>query len=116
MIAYHGTNRRAAKSILLTGFRKGTWFAYQKSNAVFFGGPHVFAVEFSDDPKFWHGSDDGERWQFWIREALPKKVIVSYEVRARGVLFRGLVWLRSRFTNSNAPCPSIPTDALKGRK
>lgn len=53
MIAYHGTNPKAAKSIKREGFRKGTYFAFRKRDAIKFGGLCVFTVEFSDEPILW---------------------------------------------------------------
>ena len=73
MIAYHGTTQENAKQIRKTGFRAKTYFAFERVNAEKFGGPIIFTVEFSDDPKMWHGESDG--WQFWIRESLGPEMI-----------------------------------------
>jgi hypothetical protein len=65
MIAYHGTCAENVQSILDKGFRPGTYFAYQKENALCFGGLCLFTVEFDNAPELWHGEVD---WQFHIRE------------------------------------------------
>ena len=78
MIAYHGTNKEAAESIKLTGFRQGTYFAYHKEDAIEFGGKYVFEVEFSDDPVRWRGEPDG--WQFFLRDPLGVEHIKNFEV------------------------------------
>ncbi len=65
-IAYHGTDPDSAKQILESGaFRTGTYFAFRIEDAIKFGGPCVFAVKFSEDPKHWKGESDG--WQFHLR-------------------------------------------------
>jgi len=80
VLAYHGTNRDVVESIKSEGFRKGTYFAVKKENAVAFGGPCVFTVEFSDDPAKWHNLEgDDEFWQFWVREVIPPEQIREYE-------------------------------------
>ena len=74
MIAYHGTNQVAARSIEKTGFRIGSWFALDKRDAIAFGGDIVFVVKFSDDPKHWRGESDG--WQFYLRKRLSSGAII----------------------------------------
>ena len=76
MIAFHGTSKKFAKSIKRTGFHVGTYFAYNRVDALGFGGPCLFTVQFSDDPSMWHGESDG--WQFWTRIPIPPKAIVSF--------------------------------------
>lgn len=75
MIAFHGTNELAARKIAVEGFLPGTYFAYEKQWAVKFGGPYVFAVEFSDDPGMWHGFIDEEDWQFHTNIHIPATMI-----------------------------------------
>lgn len=81
MIAYHGTNEVAAESIKQTGFRAGTWFAERKQDAVAFGGPYIFTVEFSDNPKRWRGQSDG--WQFFLRNPIGPEMIRGFEMVPR---------------------------------
>lgn len=80
IIAYHGTTKASAELIKKTGFRKGTYFAVHKEDAVKFGGPFIFAVKFSDDPSMWHGEDiEGQKmWQFWIRQPISSNDIVEF--------------------------------------
>ncbi len=81
MICFHGTNAEAAKSIERTGFRKGTYFAFDKGAAIKFGGSYIFSVEFSEDPKHWRGSpiEEGEKWQFWLRDPIGPEMIRGLE-------------------------------------
>ena len=74
ILAYHGTIENNVTPIQRSGFRKGTYFAFQIKDALEFGGPYVFTVGFSSDPLKWHGIPDG--WQFWIREHLPPSTIM----------------------------------------
>ena len=76
MIAYHGTNKEAARSIIREGFRPETYFAYDKYAAIIYGGPYVFAVKFCDDPAMWHGEEDG--WQFHTDIHLPTTTIIGF--------------------------------------
>jgi hypothetical protein len=78
MIAYHGTNRINAVSIKRKGFKRKTYFAHHMEDALEFGGKHIFAVKFSDDPTMWRGVPD--RWQFWIRKAVAPEAIVDFYV------------------------------------
>lgn len=76
VIAYHGTNKKAAESIQRTGFMAGTWFARDKKDALTFGGPYIFSVKFSDDLEHWRGQSDGKIWQFWLRDSIgPEKIV-----------------------------------------
>lgn len=76
MIAYHGTNKLAAKSILRVGFRKGTYFAFNKTESMNYGN-FIFSVIFKPDPNLWHGEADG--WQFHLRHKLNRNKIVGVE-------------------------------------
>ena len=76
ILAYHGTVEANVAPIQRSGFRKGTYFAFQVEDALAFGGPYVFTVRFSSNPLKWHGIPDG--WQFWIREPLPPSAIMSF--------------------------------------
>lgn len=80
ILMYHGTNKKVAELIQCTGFKEGTWFARDKKDALTFGGPYVFAVGFSDDPKHWRGQSDGEMWQFWLRDSIGPEKIVSLDI------------------------------------
>ena len=80
MIAYHGTNRKAAASIHREGFRPETWFAMRLEDALAFGGPCVFMVEFSDDPLMWHGEKWEDDWQFHIRMHYGPEHILGYTI------------------------------------
>lgn len=77
LLAYHGTNKKNANSIKKTGFRKGTYFAYYKEDAIKFGGDHIFTVRFLKDPKKWKGEKDG--WQFHLRDHHSIDHIEKYE-------------------------------------
>ena len=78
MIAYHGTNRKNAASIKREGFKRKTYFARHMEDALEFGGKHIFAVKFSDDPVQWKGGLDG--WQFWISMPIAPTAIVNLHV------------------------------------
>ena len=78
MIAYHGTNEKAAESIKTTGFRAETWFARQLEHAFLYGGPCIFGVEFSDGPSMWSGEKWEDDWQFHTAIHIPTNKIISY--------------------------------------
>jgi len=74
ILAYHGTNKKAADSILKNGFNKGSWFAYHLEDALAFGGNYVFVVWF-DKKKF---NNTGKKdWQFWTQERISVESIKS---------------------------------------
>ena len=75
---YHGTNTKAAQSILKLGFYSYTWFAAHLEDAFCYGGPHIFEVVFDDPP---------ETWQFQPFIVIPKERIVSYSVFQQRVIF-----------------------------
>lgn len=52
-ICWHGTDEKAARSILKTGFRKDTHFAAHAEDALAMGGPFLFAVEFGNAAPNW---------------------------------------------------------------
>ena len=113
MIAYHGTNEENAAAIKREGFRKGTYFAYRIEDALGFGGNHIFAVEFSDNPAKWRGEPDG--WQFWARENIPPSAIVSYgaiEESERVALVNGL---RDLAQGKTRPLTRIRAELEKAR-
>ncbi len=96
MIAYHGTTRKNAVSIVKEGFRSGTYFAYNVRDAQFFGGPWIFAARFDDDG--FRGSYN-DKWQFHLQNSLPPGAIlwvkhlpwVTYMVRCSdGTLYTGV--------------------------
>ena len=75
MIAFHGTNKEAAEKIKIEGFWLESWFARKEEAAIKFGGPYVFAVEFSDDPEMWHGEPWEDDWQFHTAIHIPASQI-----------------------------------------
>lgn len=78
VIAFHGTSEENAASIKREGFKYGSYFAFRIEDALAFGGNHVFAVEFSDNPSKWHGALDGpDGWQFWTQEHIPPSAIIE---------------------------------------
>ena len=72
MICYHGTNREAARSILKEGFWPDTWFATRREDALTFGGPYIFEVDFEDDPIL-------KEWQFHHPAPIPADRIVALQ-------------------------------------
>lgn len=70
-IWYHGTNETAAKQILNSGFREGTYFADCLADALIFGGNHVFEVALRCRDS---------KWQIVVTEAVPLENIVNYSV------------------------------------
>jgi len=80
IICYHGTNWRSARQILRDGFSPGTYFALHLEDAVGYGGPYVFEVDFpaSVERPGWQG------WQFTTREAIPSEHIVSCKLYSVG--------------------------------
>ena len=81
IIAYHGTNREAAASIHLEGFRPGSWFARRIEAALAYGGPCIFMVKFSSDPAMWHGEPWEDDWQFHISGQHGPENIVGYTIK-----------------------------------
>ena len=79
---YHGTRRENVDSILESGFRVGTYFAFKRNHAAKFGGPYVFSVRLSGDPEMWHGPDD---WQFHTTEVVPPSAISR-------LWYKGMPW------------------------
>lgn len=84
-ICYHGTNEENAASILETGFRPGTYFAYHLEDAIGFGNGkagHVLEVVFPDDqvvlaaPRTRREGEDA--WQFKNAELVPPERVVAY--------------------------------------
>jgi hypothetical protein len=49
-IWFHGTTKKNSDSILVNGFKEGTFFAKHLENAIGFGGEYVFYVWFDDEP------------------------------------------------------------------
>jgi hypothetical protein len=80
VIAYHGTNREAAASIHREGFRPETWFSWRLEDALGFGGPCIFMVEFSDDPKRWSGFPEEDDWQFHTSIPIEPEHILGYTI------------------------------------
>ncbi len=80
-IWYHGTHPVAAASILVTGFRAGTYFAKCFQDALAFGGLHVFGVEL-DKSKINRKEGDNEKdwWQLHTLEPIGRERIVSHTV------------------------------------
>jgi len=78
VIAFHGTNHEAAAKIRVEGFRIGTYFAFKREDALFFGGHCLFTVKFDPDPSKWHGGEGDENWQFHIREHVPPDKIIDF--------------------------------------
>lgn len=76
-IYFHGTNRRAALSILRNGFRARTYFACHLEDAIAFGGCHVLEVVIP------HRVND---WQFHSLKKVNKKYIVGYTVFTKRIL------------------------------
>ena len=70
-ICFHGTDGKAAKSILGGGFKPDTWFARHLEDAVCYGGSHIFEVAF----------DTGglpSNWQFHDLKPVGVDRIVAY--------------------------------------
>lgn len=80
MIAYHGTCAENVQSILDKGFHPESWFAREKMAAVIYGGPFVFAVDFSDDPSMWHGEPWPDNWQFHINGWHGPEHIINFKL------------------------------------
>lgn len=92
MTAYHGTDEETAESIMRSGFRPGTYFAYRRADAAKFG-PVIFSVWFSDNPEMWNGIADG--WQFHTKIFIPPTEILrawKYGIRQDA----SLKWRRLR--------------------
>ena len=50
IVAYHGTSKENHDKILKSGyFKKGTWFAFDKKDAIHYGGLFVFKCYFNKD-------------------------------------------------------------------
>ena len=87
-ICYHGTLEVNAVSILETGFRIGTYFAYHLEDAIGYGNGkagYVLEVVFPDDqmvlaaPRTRRQGDDA--WQFQNAELVPpERIVASYRV------------------------------------
>ena len=74
MICYHGTNKISASSICKEGFNADTWFATHMEDALKFGGPYIFGVDFKYDPVL-------EDWQFHhLKPILSSKILFLYVV------------------------------------
>src|ERR1700756_3754146 len=94
ILAYHGTNSRAAREIVKHGFAKGTHFAAHLEDALGYGGAHLFEVMFPAD------AVPPNRWQFTIGRRVPPSRIVNYRiVRERKVIENEK--LRQRIFRSN---------------
>ena len=76
MICYHGTNKAAANNTQKEGFWADTWFATRVEDALKFGGPYIFEVDFADDPVL-------KEWQFHHLEPIPPNRIVSLHLEVR---------------------------------
>lgn len=61
---YHGTNEENCNSILKTGFNKYTHFTPSFNSAMTMGGPYIFGVLLSLDPK-------ESYWQWVSDEVIP---------------------------------------------
>ena len=78
-ICYHGTNAKAAKLILQSGFEPFTHFASHLENALGFGGSHIFDVAFEGEPP---------DWQFMVSTTIGPERIVRYRIiRERALTF-----------------------------
>jgi hypothetical protein len=71
IICWHGTNYRSAMSIIKNGFRPDTHFAAHAEDALGFGGPYLFSVQFDREPK---------GWQFMNTDHIPPDRIVNLTV------------------------------------
>ncbi len=66
IVAYHGTSKENHDKILKSGyFKKGTWFAFDKKDAIHYGGLFVFKCYFNKD-EFLNGNKDD--WQFFLNK------------------------------------------------
>lgn len=74
--AYHGTTKENYDTILLKGFRVGSYFAYNLADSLTFGGPWVFQVAFDSD-RFNPSAEPDDHWQFHTQEHIPADRIVS---------------------------------------
>jgi len=77
MRAYHGTSPSNAALIRIYGFRKGTWFALKREDALAYGGPYVFEVEL-DESKWDQDENDPTKkaWQVHANTDIPPSVII----------------------------------------
>ena len=74
MICFHGTSEAIAVRILQEGFLPDSWFARHMEDAVVYGGPYIFFVEFDDVPS--------DCWQFHCPSAIPiSRIVKRYIVR-----------------------------------
>jgi hypothetical protein len=117
-IWYHGTDEKAAASIIKTGFRVGTYFGEALQDALTFGGEHVFEVEL-DDSKINKGAHPEDDWQLHTLEHIPADRIVGYKVYAVEKRFENQELRSQLATKSLAAAKerqvySIPSPARKG--
>ena len=84
VIAYHGTDKESAELILKQGFKKKSYFAFKKEEAMNYG-DHIFTVVLSANPDRWKGEPVGdELWQFHLRNDIGREVIYKMEVMTGG--------------------------------
>ena len=74
---FHGTSAQNAAKILKQGFKPRTFFARDLSDAIAFGGSHVFWVLFEKSP-FEHADDDV--WQVVIADKIHASWIVYLKI------------------------------------
>lgn len=88
-IAYHGTNRVSAISIIKNGFRRNTYFAKHLEDALTYARAtiglnqikeiYIFGVVFDSEthhiPDFW---EDVNKWQFRSKEVIYSSSIAKY--------------------------------------
>lgn len=94
-LCYHGTDRKGLDGIMDTGFKKGSYFAYNLEDAIGYGGQYVLSVWF-DLEGFNGGDPDSEIWQFRCFEKIDHEriqkvvkyestVVYEKEVESKGV-------------------------------
>ena len=107
-IWYHGTTEENATSILVGGFRKGTYFAKGLDSAIAFGGPWVFSVAF---PK---GTTSYSGWQITIWEAMgPERIIRLKKYEEELMYHDELAGQRVFASNMEAKDLAPPTDCAE---
>jgi len=83
IICYHGTDTKAAQSILETGFRPGSWFALHLEDALACGGLHIFEVVFEFEK-----ITPEPTWQFFTHIIIPIKQIIRYSVFSQQIIYK----------------------------
>ena len=74
LICYHGTRSLDNfNNILKIGFYPDSWWAIHRKDAINYGGPYIFEVEFRKDYIPFRESD----WQFHHLDPIPPSRIIN---------------------------------------